>query len=76
MSAYVVVGAIAAVALGIGVFLVRNAFRAARARGEAEAQRAQSQAKSEQARKANAIDEDVARLSDTDLDRELRDSGR
>ena len=48
-------------------------FRYARRSGRAEAQRAHFQRKSEQARMANEIDEDVARMSDADLDRELRD---
>lgn len=47
--------------------------RYARKSGEAEAVRAHLQRKSEQARLANEIDEDVARMSDADLDRELRD---
>ena len=73
MSQYAIIAAVAAVMLGLGAFLIWRAFAAERKRGEAEAERDHYQMKSEQARKANAIDEDVARLSDPDLDRELRD---
>lgn len=76
MNAYAVIATVAVAVTGIGVFLVWNASRAERKRGEAEAQRARFQIMSEQARKANAIDEDVVRLSDADLDRELRDGWR
>ena len=48
-------------------------FRYARKAGEAEAERAYFQRKSEQGKLANEIDEHVARMSDDDLDRELRD---
>lgn len=55
----------------IGVVLA--AMRVAKSKGGAEAEKEHFQAKSEQARRANEIDEDVARLSDDDLTRELRD---
>ena len=54
-------------------FLIWLAFRMAQKGGRAGAERDHFQVKSEQASKANEIDEDVARLSDADLDRELRD---
>ena len=69
MTTYVVIGVVGLVL----VFLVWLGFRYARKAGEAGAQRDQALARSEQARKANEIDEDVRRLSDDDLDRELRD---
>lgn len=47
-------------------------FRYAKNFGKAGAERDQFQRKTEQARCANEIDEDVARMSDDDLDRELR----
>ena len=75
MSQVGVITAVAAVILGLGAFLIWRAFAAERRRGAAEADRDHYQAKSEQARRANAIDEDVARLSDSDLDSELRGNG-
>jgi len=66
---------IAYAAIGGGVivllFLVWLAFHYARAAGEADAQRDAFKAKSEQARRANEIDESVSTLSDGQLDREL-----
>jgi len=76
MSQFAIVAAVAAVVLGLGAFLIWRALAAERKRGAAEAERDQHQTFSEQARRANAIDEDIACLSDSDLDRELRDSGR
>ena len=55
------------------IVVVLTAMRVARGRGRAEAEKEHSQAKSEQARQANEIDEDVAGLSDSALDDELRD---
>ena len=66
---------IAYAAIGGGVivllFLVWLAFRYARTAGEAAAQRDAFKARSEQARRANEIDESVSALSDDQLDREL-----
>ena len=68
---------IAYAALGGGVvvliFAVWLAFHIARKAGSAEAERDIFKLKAEQARRANEIDEDVASLSDEQLDRELRD---
>jgi ABC-type nickel/cobalt efflux system permease component RcnA len=75
MSQVAIIAASAAVMLGLGAFLIWKALAAERKRGAAEAERDQYQTMTEQARRANAIDEDVARLSDPDLDRELRDGG-
>lgn len=75
MSQYVIVAAVAAVMASLGAFLIWRGFAAERKRGEAEAERDHYQTMSEQARRANEIDEDVVRLSDADLDRELRDGG-
>ena len=69
MTAY----ALIAGAVAIGIFLVWLAFRYARKAGEAGAERDQYRTKAEQGRKANEIDENVARLGDDDLDSELRD---
>ena len=61
-----------------GIFIVLGGFtlwllaRNAMKRGEATKEAEQYKGWAEQARKANEIDEDVARLSDDDLDRELR----
>jgi hypothetical protein len=71
MNQYVIIGMGLAALLGFGVFLVWRAFRSERKRGVAEAQRDQFRKKSEQARRGNEIDENVARLSDDDLDSEL-----
>ena len=64
----VVLGLVAVI--GFAIWL---GFRGQRKRGQAEAERDQFRAKSEQARIANEIDENVAGLSDDELDRELRD---
>ena len=55
------------------LFIVWIAFKTAEKKGRAEAEREQFQAKSEAATEAHEIDEAVLRLSDADLDRELRD---
>ncbi len=55
------------------VVVVLAALRVAKGSGRAEAERDYFEAKSEQARRANEIDEDVSGLSDNELDRELRD---
>lgn len=68
MATYAFIGGGVAVFL----FLVWLAFGYARKAGRAIAERDHFKRKSEQARTANAIDEDVGRLSDGDLDRELR----
>ena len=44
----------------------------ARREGQASAERDAAEGGIDRARKANAIDEDVARVDDADLDRELR----
>jgi hypothetical protein len=54
-------------------FIVWIGFKSAEKKGRAEAEREQFQAKSEAATEAHEIDEAVLRLSDADLDRELRD---
>ena len=72
MTTLAIVGGVVAVAM----FLVWLAFRYARKAGEAGAERDHAMTKAEQARKANEIDEDVARLSDAGLDDELRKSRR
>lgn len=53
--------------------VVLAALRVAKGSGRAETERDHFQAKSEQARQANEIDEDVSDLSDDELTRELRD---
>ena len=68
MAIYALIGGGVAVFL----FLIWLAFGYAKKAGQAAAERDQFKRKSEQARIANAIDEDVGRLSDDDLDRELR----
>jgi type III secretory pathway component EscV len=55
------------------VVVILAAIRVAKGSGRAEAERARFRAKSEQARQANEIDEDVAGLSVDELSRELRD---
>jgi len=55
------------------VVVVLAGMKVAKGKGRAEAEKEHFQAKSEQARQANEIDENVARLSDDELDRELRD---
>ena len=54
-------------------FLGWLAFRYVRKAGEAEAERKHFQAKSEQARRANEIDEKTGGMSVAQLDDELRD---
>lgn len=71
MTTFAVVGGVVLVL----IFLVWLAFKKVEGKGRAEAEREHFQVKSEQARQANEIDEDVARLSDDELDRELRDRG-
>jgi hypothetical protein len=73
-TAQIVAGAIIVfVALGgIALWLL---VRQSRKLGGAEAERDQFQAKAEQARRANEIDEDVARAPIADIDRELRNGG-
>ncbi len=63
------------IALGAGAVLLFGvwlAFRQARKRGEAEAEGRANKRSAEHAREANETREDVARLRDADLDRELR----
>ena len=72
---YAIIGASAIVILGLGAFLIGLAFRTARRAGADASERDHYREKSEQARKANEIDEDIVRLSDVDLDSELRDRG-
>ena len=55
------------------VVVVLAALRVAKGSGRAEAERDHFEARSEQARQANEIDEDVSGLADNELDRELRD---
>lgn len=69
MTTYAVIGGL----LVILLFLVWLAFRTAEGKGRAEAEKRHYQGISDQARKANAIDEATLSLSDDDLDRELRD---
>jgi hypothetical protein len=73
-TAQIVAGAIIVfVALGgIALWLL---VRQSRKLGGAEAERDQFQVKSEQARRANEIDEDVARTPIADIDNELRNGG-
>lgn len=53
--------------------MVLAALRVAKGSGRAEAERDHFRAKSDQARQANEIDEDVSDLSGDELARELRD---
>jgi len=69
MTTYAVIGGLILVL----IFIVWIAFKTAEGKGRADAERDQFQTKSEEARQANEIDEAVIRLSDDDLDRELRD---
>lgn len=62
--------------LGAVVLLALLYGRQSRKRGLAEANSDKLEAAVEAARKSGAIDENVARLSDDDLDRELRGAGR
>jgi ABC-type nickel/cobalt efflux system permease component RcnA len=70
-TAYVAIGAV--LVIGFGVWL---AFRQARKRGRAEAQRDHFETSTEHAREAHETHEDVARLPDADLRDELRDHYR
>ena len=63
---------IAGGAVVIVLAIVWLGFRYAKKSGAAEAQRDDYAARTEQARVANEIDEDVAALDDDALDRELR----
>ena len=69
VTVYLVIGA-AVLVLGFAVWL---SFKSAEGKGRAEAEKQYLQRKTDEAERANAIDEDVLRLSDGDLDRELRD---
>lgn len=60
----------------LAAFAVWLAVRMARRRGRAEAERDRATAGLEQARRGHAIREDVERLSDADLDDELRNDSR
>jgi hypothetical protein len=71
VTTYAVIGGL----LLVLVFIVWLAFKNAEGKGRAEAERDHFQTESEEARRANEIDEAVIRLSDSDLDRELRDPG-
>ncbi len=64
-----IVVALASIAIGVGTWL---AMRSARHKERARAALASLQ----HAGRGNAIDEAVARMSDADLDRELRDTER
>jgi hypothetical protein len=55
------------------VAVVWIACRIAEQKGRSEAERARHREETATARRANEIDEDVKRLPDADLDRELRD---
>ena len=72
MNQYAVYLLVAGVVLGLGALVITLAFRAAKKQGAAEVERDVFQTKADQAGRANAIDEEVARLSDDDLDSELR----
>ena len=62
--------------LGVVVVLALLYGRQSRKRGRAEAGNDKLEAAVKAARKSGAIDEDVARLSDDDLGRELHGAGR
>lgn len=55
------------------IFIVWIALKSAERKGRADAERDRFLAESEAARRANEIDEDVMRLPDDELDRELFD---
>lgn len=65
------IGLIGAAILGVVVF-VWMAFRNARKRGERKIQLDQASKSAKRAQKAAEIDDEVSRLSDDDLDDELR----
>lgn len=71
MIAYAVIGGGVVVLL----FAVWMAFHLVKKAGSVEAERDMFKMKSEQSRRANEIDENVATLGDEQLDRELRDGG-
>ena len=68
MTTYAIIGG----GIIVAVFLVWLAFRQARKRGEAEAESEAHERSAEDAREAREIEEDVARMSDDELDRRLR----
>ncbi len=68
---YAVVGGVLLALLAIVWLAVRTAEQ--KGRSESDARRLQEAAST--ARRANEIDEDVRRLADSDLDRELRNGG-
>ena len=69
MIGYAVVGG----GIVVLLFTAGLMFHFVRKAGSAEAERDAFKTMLEQARRANEIDEDVASLCDTELDRELRD---
>lgn len=71
MTAYAAIGGLFLLLL----FVMWLAFRMAEQKGRSEAESDRVQKTFDQARMANEIDEGVKRLSDSDLDRELRDGG-
>jgi len=62
-----------ALAAAAGAAMLAAIIWIARREGRASAERDVAEGSIDRARKANAIDEDVARVDDADLDRELRD---
>lgn len=72
MNSYAILGIVTIFVLTLGVFQIWRAFKSERERGRAEAERDQHRTNAERARMANEIDEDVIRMSDADLDSELR----
>ena len=60
----------------LGAFLIWMGFRYARKSGVSQARADGLEAGADAARKGQEIDEDVARMSDSDLDDELRGTGR
>jgi hypothetical protein len=72
VTIYAIIGALVLVL----IFFVWIAFKNSEGKGRAEAERDRLQTESEVARQANEIDEAIIRLSDDDLDRELRGDGR
>ena len=63
-----------ALAAAAGAAMLAAIIWITRREGRASAERDATEGGIDRARKANAIDEDVARVDDADLDRELRDS--
>ena len=72
---FTVIAAAVVLIFSVGAFLIWIAMHTARRAGADAAERDQFREKSEQARKANEIDELVVRMSDADLDSELFDRG-